>query len=95
MTYTNLADDLLEGVDQIAEFLGKRPRQVEHLLRCGALPVVFRIGTMVWHARKSSLTRLIAELEANASEQSSHSRRDISSDTPVVASDLNTTATAM
>lgn len=94
MTCTNLADDLLEGVDQIAEFLGKRPRQVEHLLRCGALPVVFRIGTM-WHARRSSLTKLIAELEANASEQSSHFKKELPCDAPVVANDLNTTATAM
>ena len=60
----NLADDILRGADQIAEFLfgdrGER-RKVYHLTEKFRLPV-FRLGSVLC-ARKSTLTTWIEEQE--------------------------------
>jgi hypothetical protein len=48
-----LADDLLSGVRQIADYLGEPQRRVEYLSERGLIPV-FRVGRRV-HARKSQL----------------------------------------
>jgi hypothetical protein len=90
--YDSLASDLMVGVAEIGEFIGKSPRQVDYMVRNDMLPV-FKVGN-VWHARRSTVLAHFARLEAEALAQL-HSRRDISSDAPVVANDLNTTATAM
>ena len=65
----NLADDLLRGADQIAEFLfgdrGER-RKVYHLAEKSRLPV-FRFGTVLC-ARKSILMTWIEDQERRAVE---------------------------
>lgn len=48
-----LADDVLDGVREIAEFIGKSERATFHLVHAGQLPV-FRLGKKI-HARKSEL----------------------------------------
>jgi hypothetical protein len=63
----NLADDVLRGGNQIAEFLfGDRAarRKVYHLVEKSRLPV-FRLGSVVC-ARKSRLTEWINEQENRA-----------------------------
>jgi hypothetical protein len=50
-----LADDVLDGVKEIAAFIGKSERQTFHLVHAGAIPV-FRLGKKI-HARKSELER--------------------------------------
>jgi len=57
-----LADDMLEGADQIAAFMGLKPRQVYHMQ--GHLPV-FSIGAKLF-ARKSTILQWIAEQERAA-----------------------------
>ena len=61
MTQANLADDLLSGTQEIAQFFGYQPRQVYYLLERGILPG-FKIGRK-WHARKSRLLDHIDHLE--------------------------------
>jgi hypothetical protein len=65
----NLADDVLRGADQIAEFLfgdrGER-RKVYHLVEKSCLPV-FRFGSVLC-ARKSILMKWIEEQERRAVE---------------------------
>jgi hypothetical protein len=59
-----LADDILEGADAIAEFLfGSREyrRKVYYLSECSKLPV-FRLGSVLC-ARKSVLLKFIAGQE--------------------------------
>jgi hypothetical protein len=59
-----LADDILRGADQIAEFLfGSREyrRKVYYLAECTRLPV-FRLGSVLC-ARRSVLLNWIAEQE--------------------------------
>jgi hypothetical protein len=63
----NLANDLLRGADQIAEFLFGNPserRKVYHLAEKSRLPV-FRLGSVLC-ARKSTLTTWIEEQERRA-----------------------------
>lgn len=48
-----LANDVLDGVKEIAEFIGKSERATFHLVHQGAIPV-FRLGKKI-HARKSQL----------------------------------------
>ena len=67
-----LADDLLEGADQIAEFVFGDPklrRRVYHLASSGKdndkLPI-FRLGSTIC-ARKSTLLRWIATREGELS----------------------------
>jgi hypothetical protein len=50
-----LTDDLLEGADAIAGYLGKTPRSVYHMIYAGTLPHV-RKGRRIF-ARKSELER--------------------------------------
>ena len=64
---TSLADDLLHGADQIAEFLygdEKERRKVYHLVEKSCLPH-FRLGATLC-ARKSTLLQWIAAQEARA-----------------------------
>jgi hypothetical protein len=63
----NLANDVLRGANQIAEFLlGDRSerRKIYHLVEKSRLPV-FRLGSVVC-ARKSRLTEWIEEQENRA-----------------------------
>jgi hypothetical protein len=48
-----LADDLLSGVRQIADYLGEPKRRTEYLAERGLIPV-FRLGSRIC-ARKSEL----------------------------------------
>jgi hypothetical protein len=64
-TPTELADDILRGADQIAEFIfGERGsrRKVYYLAECSRLPV-FRLGSVLC-ARKSVLLRWISGQES-------------------------------
>ncbi len=59
-----IADDLLHGAEEIAEFLfgkGKLRRKVYHLAKTSRLPV-FRLGSKL-NARRSVLIKWIAEQE--------------------------------
>lgn len=55
----DLAEDLLTGADEIAEFLGPSftGRKVYHLAEKGAIPVIKLPGTRTIHSRKSLLRR--------------------------------------
>ena len=62
-----LADDILEGADAIAEFLfgsreGRGRRKVYYLAECSKLPI-FRLGTVLC-ARKSVLIGFISGQES-------------------------------
>ena len=59
-----LADDLLTGATEIAQFLGLRRSRVYALLNAEAVPA-FRLGS-VWQARRSTLVRHFAALEARS-----------------------------
>lgn len=65
-----LADDLLEGAEQIADFVygnpGKR-RKIYHLAETSRFPI-FRLGAVLC-ARKSKIEAWIAEQEKRASRQ--------------------------
>lgn len=56
-----LADDLLDGADEISRFTGWSKRRVFYLLEQGQLPG-FKVGSK-WCARRSTLTDHIARLE--------------------------------
>jgi hypothetical protein len=59
-----LADDMLHGAEEIAEFLfgkGKLRRKVYHLAKTSRLPV-FRLGSKL-NARRSVLIKWIADQE--------------------------------
>lgn len=60
----HLANDMLEGAEQIGAFIGLKPRQVYHLQ--DKLPV-FQIGAKLF-ARKSTIVRWIAEQERGAGQ---------------------------
>lgn len=57
-----LAEDILETVDEIAVYVKKTPRQTFYLLEKRILPG-FKLGGK-WHARKSTIRRKIEELES-------------------------------
>jgi hypothetical protein len=66
---TDLSDDLLYGVPEIANFTGLPARQIYHLLERGLLPA-FKVGDKkgsMWCSRKSSLARHMDGLEAKHS----------------------------
>jgi excisionase family DNA binding protein len=56
-----LADDLLDGADEIARFTGWSKRRVFYLLERKQIPA-FKVGNK-WCARGSTLTEYIAKLE--------------------------------
>lgn len=58
-----LAEDMLQGAEEIGAFMGLDPRQVYHQRK--RLPV-FKIGALIC-ARKSTILRWIAEQESKAS----------------------------
>ena len=63
----NLSDDLLEGADEIAEFLygdRKKRRRVYYLAQKGCLPV-FNFGSTLC-ARRTRLVAHIEEMETKA-----------------------------
>lgn len=60
----NMAADTLEGAAQIAGFLGKSVRQVNHLLETRQLPA-FQIGRK-WHMRRSAYRAFVERKEAEA-----------------------------
>ena len=91
--YDSLASDLMVGVAEIGQFIGKSPRQVDYMVRNDMLPV-FKVGN-VWHARRSTMIAHFTRLEAEALAAQLHSRKDNTSDAPLVVSDLNTTEPAM
>jgi hypothetical protein len=59
-----LSDDLMIGVEAIAEFTGQPERRVFHMLASGQLPG-FKLGSK-WAARKSTLQQHIVEREREA-----------------------------
>lgn len=63
----SLADDMLEGADQIGIFIGKTTRQTNHLLEGGRLPA-FKLGGR-WHMRRSTWRARIEALEAAAEQR--------------------------
>jgi hypothetical protein len=60
-TAPTIADDMLEGAEAIAAFLGFKRRQVFHIVKEGRLPV-FHLGNKIF-ARKSTLVAHLAALE--------------------------------
>jgi hypothetical protein len=58
------ADDTLEGVAEIAAYIGKTERQAVYMCEQRHIPA-FKLGGK-WHLRKSTYARHIARLEATA-----------------------------
>ncbi len=67
MHENDLADDLLEGADEIAAYLGWNRRRVFYAAERKLIPI-FRIGNRL-SARKSSLRKRIEDLEQKATEE--------------------------
>ncbi len=61
MQENDLADDLLEGADQIAAFMGWNRRRVFYAAERKLIPI-FRVGSRL-SARKSTLRRHVEDLE--------------------------------
>ncbi len=61
MQENDLADDLLEGADAIATFMGWNRRRVYYAAERKLIPI-FRMGDHL-SARKSTLLRYVADLE--------------------------------
>lgn len=59
-----LSDDLLVGAEAIGDFIGYDTRRTMHVLHSGQIPA-FKIG-QIWHAKRSTLTAFIDELDARA-----------------------------
>lgn len=59
-----LAVDILQGADAIAAWTGFKRRAIYHAVASGHIPT-FRMGEIIC-ARKSTLTRWVAEQEARA-----------------------------
>ena len=64
MQENDLADDLLEGADEIAAFMGWNRRRVFYVAERELMPI-FRIGNRL-AARKSALRRRIEDMEQAA-----------------------------
>ena len=64
----DLADDLLEGAEAIAAFLGKDARQIYHMVTKRQIPA-FKLGAVL-HARRSTLKQFFADREAAAVQRS-------------------------
>ncbi len=69
MTTEPLADDLMIGVVEIAEYLGTTRRRTFYLVEKGHIPA-FKIGGR-WGCRKSSLVAHLEQLEASAARMCS------------------------
>jgi hypothetical protein len=67
----DLANDLLEGADEIAAFMGWNRRRVFYAAERKLIPI-FRVGNRL-SARKSSLRRRIEDLEQRATEEAEES----------------------
>jgi hypothetical protein len=65
MQNEDLADDLLDGVTEIAAFLGWTERRTYYAAERRIIPA-FKMGERKWCARKSTLRRYVDELEARA-----------------------------
>lgn len=63
-----LADDLIIGIVGIADELGCKPRQAQHLIHTRQIPA-FRLGGKL-AARRSSLRRRVEQLEQAAEKES-------------------------
>lgn len=59
---TDLADDMLVGIEAIATFVGSNRRQAYWLCERGHVPA-FKMASK-WHMRKSTYRNHIAKLEA-------------------------------
>ena len=59
-----LADDLLNGVGEIAEHMGWKERRVYHLIETAGFPA-FKVGG-VYHARRSTILVWIKKLETES-----------------------------
>ena len=62
-----LADDLIIGIEGIADELGCKPRQAQHLIHTRQIPA-FRLGGKL-AARRSTLRRRFEQLEQQAAEK--------------------------
>jgi excisionase family DNA binding protein len=58
--------ELLTGADEIAAFIGVKPRRIYHLAETKRLPV-FRMGATLC-ARRSTLVRWIEDMERRATQ---------------------------
>ena len=67
MQENDLADDLLEGADEIGDFMDWKPRRVFYVAERKLMPI-FRIGKRLV-ARKSTLRRHVEGLEQKATEE--------------------------
>jgi len=63
--------ELLTGVNAIAQFLGRTPRQVHRMLERGQLPMAFKMG-IFWCIRKSRLRAYLGELERAAEAEAAN-----------------------
>lgn len=59
-----LADDLLDGAEAIAEFLGAKPRRVYYLAQKKHLPIGHVGGKLI--ARRSELTAAVSQKREGA-----------------------------
>jgi hypothetical protein len=64
MEKQDLADDLLDGVAEIAAFLGWTERRTYYAAEHRIIPV-FKMSERKWCARKSTLRRYIDNLESS------------------------------
>jgi hypothetical protein len=65
----NLADDMMSGATEIAEFIGEDERRTYYMLEKGMLPA-FKFGKgkkSVWRMRKSTFRQHIERLEQRSS----------------------------
>ncbi len=60
----NLADDMLDGAEEIATFMRLTRRQVYHLASNNALPLI-RLGSKI-RGRKSTILAYLEKLEGRA-----------------------------
>lgn len=60
----NIADDTMEGIEAIADHIGKPKRKAYYLAETRQIPAFKMAGK--WHMRKSTYADHIARLEAEA-----------------------------
>jgi hypothetical protein len=60
----NIADDTMEGIEAIADHIGKPKRKAYYLAETGQIPAFKLAGK--WHMRRSTYAAHIARLEAQA-----------------------------